>query len=318
MDPKITAVITTYNRCSIVPEAIRSVAEQTRPLHELIVIDDGSNDDTREAVLNSFKGIPFPCRYIYKNNAGMATSLNRGIQESTGDWVAFLDDDDLWHRDHIERCVNIASRFTELGCICGLRDEGGETQTVLPTLLTTYEPSELDSALVIKKKGRLISPFFTPVVGTSMIRNKIFDDIQFDVEAGARLDIHFFWRLSEKTSIGLELRSHGVGRQFRTSLLSTDKGAPQELKDDIELRRNMDEIRMLRLLLSQIKPEQAAIFRKIYRKSLVGRSWLLRNMGRYSDGLHWLRSCWRECDKNLVMREAILCGLKLRSKSISS
>ena len=316
MNPRISAVITTFNRSSIVPDAIKSIAAQTVQVNEIIVVDDGSSDETNKTVLKAFGGITIPCRYVLKENGGMASSLNRGIKEASGDWIAFLDDDDLWHVDHIERCLEIAAHFPELGCISGIRDENGETQSIPLSLINAYDHSVNDSTLVIKKCSPLVSPFFTPVVGTTFTRKYLFDEIKFETQAGARLDIYFFWRLSEITSIGLDLQSHGIARQFRTSLLSTDKDAPQSIKHEIALRRSYDEIKMLRLLLSQLKADQAQIFKSIYKNSLIGRTYQLRNMGRYSDGLAWLRSCWLECDIKLAVKEAILCILKIKSNKL--
>ncbi len=312
MTPIISAVITTFNRASIVPDAIKSVSLQTIPVLELIVIDDGSNDETEESVLNAFKEISIPCRYIRKENGGMASSLNQGIREAKGNWIAFLDDDDLWHEDHIERCLDIIARFSELGCISGLREENGSLQTVPPSLLTAYDASSSDSSLRIKERGPLFKPFFTPVVGTTLIKKDLFQDIHFDADAGARLDIHFFWRLSELTSIGLDTRSHGIARQFRTSFLSTDRDAPQAIKDQIALRRSQDEIKMLRLLLTQLKPEQSGVFKHMYQRALVGRAYLLRGLGRHAEALSWLATCWHECKLVTALKEAAFCILRIK------
>ncbi len=312
MAPLVSAVITTFNRAFIVTDAIKSVAAQTVPVFELIVIDDGSSDETQDSVLKAFKELSIPSRYIRKENGGMASSLNRGVIEANGNWVAFLDDDDLWHEEHIERCLTIIAQFPEIGCVSGLRDENGTLQSVPPHLITPYGPSNLDKSLLIKNCQPLNSPFFTPVLGTSIINKDLFNRIKFESEAGARLDIHFFWRLSELSSIGLDVRSHGVARQYRTSFLSTDKDAPQAIKDEIVLRRSQDEIKMLRLLLTQLKSEQSDVFRRMYKHSLVGRAYILRGMGRYSEALSWLGSCWRECQFSTASKEAILCLLRIR------
>lgn len=317
MPPRISAVITTFNRAFIVTDAIRSVAAQTVPVLELIVIDDGSSDETQESVLKVFQEISIPCRYIRKDNGGMASSLNQGVLEAKGDWIAFLDDDDLWHEEHIERCLAIIAQFPELGCVSGLRDENGVLQSVPRSLMTPYHPSAKDKSVLIKNCQPLVSPFFTPVVGTSIIKKELFEKIKFEADAGARLDIHFFWRLSELTQLGLDLRSHGIARQYRTSFLSTDNDAPQSIKDEIALKRSQDEIKMLRLLLSQLKPEHSGVFKRMYKNSLVGRVYLFRFLGRYSEGLNWLGSCWRECQFSTAFKEAVLCFLRIRPNKVN-
>ena len=317
MSPRISAVITTFNRASIVTDAIKSVAAQTVPVLELIVIDDGSSDETQESVLKVFQEISIPCRYIHKNNGGMASSLNQGVLEAKGDWIAFLDDDDLWHEEHIERCLAIIAQFPELGCVSGLRDENGALQSVPPSLMTSYQSSTQDKSLLIKNCQPLVLPFFTPVVGTSIIKKDLFGKINFEADAGARLDIHFFWRLSELTHLGLDLRSHGIARQYRTSFLSTDNDAPQSIKDEIVLKRSQDEIKMLRLLLTQLKPEQTQVFKSMYKHALVGRAYILRGLGHYSEALSWLRSCWRECQFSTVFKEAMFSFLRIKPNNFN-
>lgn len=314
----VSAVITTFNRANIVSEAIASVLAQTIPVSELIVVDDGSIDATEAEVMRAFRNSTVTCRYFRKTNGGMASALNKGIQEAVGDWVAFLDDDDLWHKDHIERCLDLVGKLGDVGCICGLREENGALQTIPNGLLAAYHQSPVDNSVLIKSKSPLVSPFFTPVVGTSMVRKNLFEKIKFELDAGARLDIHFFWCLSQLTVIGLDLRSHGIGRQYRISLLSTDKEAPKAIKDSIALKRNADEIKMLRLLLSQLPSKQTEVFREMYQRALVGRSYLLRGMGRYVDGISWILSCWRDCQHGYALKELVFCVFRINSHGVEN
>jgi glycosyltransferase involved in cell wall biosynthesis len=89
---RITVLIATYNRADLVGEAVESVLAQTRPADEIIVIDDGSTDGTA-ARLAAFEG---RIRVIAKANGGVSSARNAGLAAATGDWVTFLDDDDVW------------------------------------------------------------------------------------------------------------------------------------------------------------------------------------------------------------------------------
>jgi len=90
---RVSAIITTYNAAHFVGEAIESVLAQTRLPDEIVVIDDGSTDDTARVVARyASHGV----RYVYKRNGGPGSARNRGIRETSGDLVAFLDADDLW------------------------------------------------------------------------------------------------------------------------------------------------------------------------------------------------------------------------------
>ncbi|UCC57580.1 MAG: glycosyltransferase [Gammaproteobacteria bacterium] len=79
--------------------AIESVCKQTRPAHEILVIDDGSTDDTRNIVSANFPDV----RYRYQDNGGVSQARNTGIRLATGDWIALLDSDDQWHHQKLER-----------------------------------------------------------------------------------------------------------------------------------------------------------------------------------------------------------------------
>jgi glycosyltransferase involved in cell wall biosynthesis len=104
--PLVSAIIATYNRAHIVCEAIDSILHQSYPNIELIVVDDGSTDQTREK-LNSYGT---SIRVIYQKNSGPAAARNRGIRESRGEIVSFLDSDDLWLPTFVERQVSVLQR----------------------------------------------------------------------------------------------------------------------------------------------------------------------------------------------------------------
>jgi GT2 family glycosyltransferase len=89
---KITVIIPVYNRPTFVQEAIQSVLDQTYSNLEIIVVDDGSTDDT-PSVLQSFAG---KIRIIHQENKGVSAARNTGINNSDSKWIAFLDSDDIW------------------------------------------------------------------------------------------------------------------------------------------------------------------------------------------------------------------------------
>ena len=102
---RITAVIPTYHRADLVGRAIDSVLDQTRPPDEVVVVDDGSTDATAER-LRAYEG---RIRAIHQANGGDAIARNTGVAAATHDWVAFLDSDDTWTEDHLERMADALS-----------------------------------------------------------------------------------------------------------------------------------------------------------------------------------------------------------------
>lgn len=97
MEPYFSVIIPTYNRCSYVTEAVASVLGQTYQPLEIIVVDDGSTDDTQSVLEPYYNHI----HYIHQSNLGVSAARNVGIRCATGNWLAFLDSDDTWDRDYL-------------------------------------------------------------------------------------------------------------------------------------------------------------------------------------------------------------------------
>lgn len=105
MSPSITAIIATYNRADLLPGAMTSVLNQTFSDWELIVVDDGSTDDTRRVFSRLCTG---RTRYVYQSNSGtVASPYNTGAREARAPFVAFLDSDDRWHSNKLERVFQV-------------------------------------------------------------------------------------------------------------------------------------------------------------------------------------------------------------------
>lgn len=113
---RIAAIIPVYNRPSVVVEAMQSAADQTHPPECLIVVDDGSSDDTAdraEAWIRDRRP-PFRAVVIRQDNAGPSVARNRGAQEAGDvDVLAYLDSDDLWPRDYLARVAAALSDHPE-------------------------------------------------------------------------------------------------------------------------------------------------------------------------------------------------------------
>ncbi len=98
---KISVVIPTYNRKSLLKNAIDSVLKQKYSPKEIIIIDDGSDDGTEKLICREYPQI----KYVWQDNSGISSARNLGIEQSTGDWIAFLDSDDEWLPNKLENQV---------------------------------------------------------------------------------------------------------------------------------------------------------------------------------------------------------------------
>ena len=103
----ISVVIPSYNRAPLLKRAMESVLNQSYSDIELIVVDDGSTDDTAQ-VVGEFKDPRV--RYVYQKNSGACVARNRGVGEATGDYIAFHDSDDLWHSNKLELQVETLTK----------------------------------------------------------------------------------------------------------------------------------------------------------------------------------------------------------------
>jgi len=106
----ISAVIPAYNVGGYIERAIESVLGQRRRADEIIVVDDGSTDDTAAIV----RGFGDAVRYLYQDNAGSNPARNRGIEAARSEWIALLDGDDEWLPGHLENQVALLEREPEL------------------------------------------------------------------------------------------------------------------------------------------------------------------------------------------------------------
>jgi glycosyltransferase involved in cell wall biosynthesis len=120
----VSIIIPTYNRAKLLKEAVDSVLTQTYRDLEIIVVDDGSTDETSALMATYGERV----RYIRQENAGVSAARNRGICASTGKYIGFLDDDDTYLATKIERQVEYLTKHPEIGfvhCRYYVMDEAG-------------------------------------------------------------------------------------------------------------------------------------------------------------------------------------------------
>ena len=96
---RISVILPTYNRAQFIKEALQSVFQQTKTPEEIIVVDDGSTDNTEQILKPYLKKV----RYIKQHNKGVSAARNVGISQAKEEWLAFLDSDDLWKPTKLEQ-----------------------------------------------------------------------------------------------------------------------------------------------------------------------------------------------------------------------
>jgi glycosyltransferase involved in cell wall biosynthesis len=119
LSTSISCVVPVYNGARFLAEALDSILAQTLPPTEIIVVDDGSTDATTEVVNAYARHVT----YLWQANAGPASARNRGIALATGNFISFLDADDLWHKTKLERQHRVLTSNPAAGiCITYLQN----------------------------------------------------------------------------------------------------------------------------------------------------------------------------------------------------
>jgi glycosyltransferase involved in cell wall biosynthesis len=203
--PFISVVIPTFNRARQVQAALKSVLAQTYPEFEVIVVDDGSTDGTCEALqklISQESGTSTQTRYFFQPNRGQSTARNKGADEARGEWVAFLDSDDVWLPEKLEWQVRAIEEFKGKCCACitdaRLVDNLGMDTAAFGSGGKHYEGT---LGMDLEAAGSLVKfrdPFW---VSTLLVRADVAKQVGwFDPHIGYAEDHDFLFRLSLATS----------------------------------------------------------------------------------------------------------------------
>jgi GT2 family glycosyltransferase len=194
--PNVSVIIPTYNRAHLVDEAIDSVLAQTYRDHEIIVVDDGSTDDTQQ-VLQSYGDA---IRLVTRRNGGSCAARNTGLEQAQGDYIAFLDSDDLFLPGKLELQLKGFDRFPSAGMIYSrsLRFEHG--RGLDDRLLGTYvghAPGELqdifEDMLLLKR---------APLTHDTLVRRNCFTEVGgFDTQLRVATDHDMWLRVSARCQV---------------------------------------------------------------------------------------------------------------------
>lgn len=190
--PVVTVIVPSYNHGAFLPATLDSIHEQTWPQIEVIVIDDGSTDDTLN-ILEPWRqrGV----RVVQQAHLGASAARNRGIELASGEFIAFLDSDDLWPRtDMIEAALALLATHPDIGWTFGdaqpFAQHGDELRLIDTPYLQAggyYHTPALTAERCSVTPGDLCNndQFFIPT-GTLLIRKRCFDEVG-GFDAGLRM-----------------------------------------------------------------------------------------------------------------------------------
>ncbi len=194
----VSTIIPTYNRKTDVVRAIDSVMAQTVPVDEIIVVDDGSTDGTAEAIRSRYGQ---SVRLFVQQNAGAAAARNRGIREATGEWIAFLDSDDLWLPAKIERQLAAIAAFgPEFGLCFTDCYFDGDPEMHRSAFQNVGLCEQREFGVFAAAANSILTgqePFYTPTILANRLLLK--QTGEFDEALSVREDTDVFFRLSLRT-----------------------------------------------------------------------------------------------------------------------
>jgi len=208
--PDVSVIIPTYNRCNLLTEAIKSVLQQSYGDFEVLVIDDGSTDDTR-LVVESISDDRI--RYLYKDNGGQSSARNLGFVKAKSKYVAYLDSDDLWSSDYLETMVRQLDANEDYGAvytrIISLHSDGRREEL--------SKPEHYRSGWITKYFFDSMA-YLAPLA--TCFRKSACEDIFWDEALRRDEDYDFFLRVSTKTQFLFVPDAYAIKRAHAGSFSS--------------------------------------------------------------------------------------------------
>jgi glycosyltransferase involved in cell wall biosynthesis len=221
----VSVVIPCYNHAHYLDEAIRSVLAQTHPLLEVIVVDDGSSDNTSEVVAR-YPGV----EYVYQENAGLAAARNTGIRRSAGEYVVFLDADDRLLPPAVEANLRCFSEHPESGFVFGTSTTIASDGASLPW---TTKPRDDED-----RYRALLEPEYIGMHATVMYQLSVLKLLGgFDTSFEACEDYDMFLRIAREFPISshqqpvAEYRMHGSNMSGASDLMLRSAHAALRLQE---------------------------------------------------------------------------------------
>jgi teichuronic acid biosynthesis glycosyltransferase TuaG len=194
IDPQVSVIMPAYNAQRYIGESIESVIGQTWQNWELIIVDDGSHDRTAN-IVQQYQSNDNRIKYFYQENSGQGKAKNTGIRHSKGDYIAFLDSDDLWLKEKLEISVdaiksgNFALIFTD----CYILKNGEKNISGLGTMGVSSDIYEGRSGILTFLYSNRIPNL------TVLIKRKAM------IEAGEFID----WKVAEDYEMWLRMLKNG-------------------------------------------------------------------------------------------------------------
>jgi glycosyltransferase involved in cell wall biosynthesis len=193
--PEVSVIIPTWNRRDLIVRAIDSVLAQTRPVAEVIVVDDGSTDGTGEILAQRYDDRII---YVHQVNAGVSAARNRGLALARGRYLALLDSDDAWLPEKTARQIALLEADPSLGMVlCDVRREDRDGRLI--DLFERRRQIPTDGPAL---RWVLQDPALAPV--SALFRREVYETVGgFDESLRTAEDLDFHLRVAARWPIGV-------------------------------------------------------------------------------------------------------------------
>jgi glycosyltransferase involved in cell wall biosynthesis len=206
----VSIIIPTFNRSKLLAECVNSLLAQNYAGMEIIVVDDGSTDDTNSTVLEitqKHKNV----RYYSRPHLGAPAARNFGLANAAGEFICFFDSDDLWPADYIETMVNALKASPDFGAVYSriTRYNNGEIAGQYGSMVNP--PCGFITADLFSGK-----PFILP--SSTIFRKDVWTDIFWDEALKNRQDFDMFLRISTRTKFMYVPKTHTLHRKHNNCI----------------------------------------------------------------------------------------------------
>lgn len=205
MDTSVSIIIPTYNRAESLGDVIESIIWQTHAASEIIVVDDGSIDQTPQLIIALRRKFPewsYKLRYLFQDNQGKSAALNLGLRHAASEWIAFTDSDDVWLKDKLEVQFAALGQFpTCSACItdCVYSDGSNERKTSLSVAGTHLHG---DTGILANAVSLAIKIGHGIMMQTLLARRRLIEEVgNFDPILRVSQDCDILFKLALATDI---------------------------------------------------------------------------------------------------------------------
>jgi glycosyltransferase involved in cell wall biosynthesis len=269
---RVSVVVPSYNHAPFVAMTLRSIIKQWQSPAELLVIDDGSTDNSLKEIEAALKDCPFPCELIARENRGLCATLNEGLARTRGDYFGYLSSDDVWLPEFISTRVELLERRPKAVLAYGHAYFIDEQNRIIDCTAdwATYVDGDARQMLLTT---------IGPMSPTVLYRRSALDNNRWD-ESSRLEDYDLYLRLSDEGDFAFDSRVLSAWRRHESNV-SWD----QTMMLDEQLNAQREAARRFGLTESEIE--------KLQTQTRFARAEDFLRLGQKTPALHLIKDNWR-------------------------